>query len=187
MKTLKTAFGEFGPFATIETLADRYRCDGIDYPFAVVREASVDGTPPGPPPPRRRKLRHQRSRQGHGQRLQGRRHDTLEVCQALLPKMAEFGIGQLINGQTWVHVGRGVQANPINRLLTIDKRGTRAGILQAAVSALGELAGAAGGAVTGGLWKVGAIVLAVLLLPAAPASVRPCGWRSPCATRRWPT
>jgi len=32
------------------------------------------------------------------------------------------------------------------------------------VSALGELAGAAGGAVTGGLWKVGAIVLAVLLL-----------------------
>lgn len=32
------------------------------------------------------------------------------------------------------------------------------------MSALGELAGAAGGAVTGGLWKVSAIVLAVLLL-----------------------
>jgi hypothetical protein len=32
------------------------------------------------------------------------------------------------------------------------------------VSALSDLAGAAGGAVTGGLWKVGAIVLAVLLM-----------------------
>jgi hypothetical protein len=32
------------------------------------------------------------------------------------------------------------------------------------VSALGDLAGAAGGAVTGGLWKVGAILLAGLLL-----------------------
>ena len=32
------------------------------------------------------------------------------------------------------------------------------------MSTLGELAGAAGGAVTGGLWKVATIVLAVLLL-----------------------
>lgn len=32
------------------------------------------------------------------------------------------------------------------------------------MSALGDLAGAAGGAVTGGLWKVGAILLAGLLL-----------------------
>jgi hypothetical protein len=32
------------------------------------------------------------------------------------------------------------------------------------VSALGELAGAAGGAVAGGLWKIGTIVLAMLLL-----------------------
>lgn len=32
------------------------------------------------------------------------------------------------------------------------------------MSAIGDLAGAAGGAVTGGLWKVGAIVLAVLML-----------------------
>jgi len=51
MKTLKTTFGDFGPFTTIETLADRYRCDGIDYPFAVVGSATVDGTPPAPPPP----------------------------------------------------------------------------------------------------------------------------------------
>jgi hypothetical protein len=53
-----------------------------------------------------------------------------EVCQALLPKMAEFGIEQLINELTWVHVGRGKQANPINRVLTIDKHGTRPGIVQ---------------------------------------------------------
>jgi hypothetical protein len=32
------------------------------------------------------------------------------------------------------------------------------------MSALGDMAGAAGGAVAGGLWKVGAIVFAVLLL-----------------------
>jgi hypothetical protein len=32
------------------------------------------------------------------------------------------------------------------------------------MSALGDVVGAAGGAVTGGLWKVGAIVLAVLLV-----------------------
>ena len=35
------------------------------------------------------------------------------------------------------------------------------------MSALGELAGAAGGAMVGGLWKVGAIVLAILLLVTA--------------------
>ncbi|MFS2007980.1 D-Ala-D-Ala carboxypeptidase family metallohydrolase [Duganella sp. CT11-25] len=53
----------------------------------------------------------------------------IEVCQALLPKMAEFGIEQMINELTWVHVGRGKQANPINRVLTIDKHGTRPGIV----------------------------------------------------------
>lgn len=53
-----------------------------------------------------------------------------EVCQALLPKMAEFGIEQLINELTWTHVGRGVQAHAVNRVLTIDKHGTRPGILQ---------------------------------------------------------
>jgi hypothetical protein len=53
-----------------------------------------------------------------------------EVCQALLPKMAEFGIEQLINEGTWVHVGRGKQAKAVNQVLTIDRHGTRAGILQ---------------------------------------------------------
>ena len=53
-----------------------------------------------------------------------------EVCQALLLKMTEFGIGQLINELTWVHVGRGKPANPINRVLTIDSHGTRPNILR---------------------------------------------------------
>lgn len=53
-----------------------------------------------------------------------------EVCQALLPKMDEFGIGQLINEVTWVHVGRAMPAKVINRVLTIDRHGTRAGILK---------------------------------------------------------
>ena len=53
-----------------------------------------------------------------------------QVCQALLPKLDEFGIGQIINELTWVHVSTRMVAKPINRIITIDSRGTRAGILQ---------------------------------------------------------
>ena len=53
-----------------------------------------------------------------------------QVCQALLPKLDEFGIGQIINELTWVHVSTRPVAKPINRIITIDGRGTRAGILQ---------------------------------------------------------
>lgn len=53
-----------------------------------------------------------------------------QVCQALLPKLDEFGIGQIINELTWVHVSTRTVAAPINRIITIDGRGTRAGILQ---------------------------------------------------------
>lgn len=53
-----------------------------------------------------------------------------EVCQALLPKMDEFGIGQLINELTWVHVGRAMPAKVINRVITIDSHGTRPGIVR---------------------------------------------------------
>lgn len=53
-----------------------------------------------------------------------------EACVALAPMMTELGIEQLINEGTWVHVGRTKQAKMVNRVLTIDKRGTRAGILQ---------------------------------------------------------
>lgn len=51
------------------------------------------------------------------------------VCQMLLPKLDEFGIGQLINELTWVHVSRKPQAKEVNRVITIDKLGTRAGIV----------------------------------------------------------
>jgi len=53
-----------------------------------------------------------------------------QVCQALLPKLDEFGIGQIINELTWVHVSTKMVARPINRIITIDRYGTRAGILQ---------------------------------------------------------
>jgi len=52
------------------------------------------------------------------------------VCQSLLPKLDEFGIGQLINEGTWVHVSRKPQARKINRVITIDKLGARAGIVE---------------------------------------------------------
>ena len=53
-----------------------------------------------------------------------------DVCKILLPKLDAFGIGQLINELTWVHVSRRPQAKEINRVITIDKLGTRAGIVQ---------------------------------------------------------
>ena len=53
-----------------------------------------------------------------------------QVCQALLPKLDEFGIGQIINELTWTHVSTKMVAKPINRIITIDRHGTRAGILQ---------------------------------------------------------
>lgn len=51
------------------------------------------------------------------------------VCKTLLPHLDEFGIGQLINELTWVHVSRKPQAKEVNRVITIDKLGTRAGIV----------------------------------------------------------
>lgn len=53
-----------------------------------------------------------------------------DVCQMLVPKLDAFGIGQLINELTWVHVSRKPQAKEINRVITIDKLGTRAGLVQ---------------------------------------------------------
>lgn len=53
-----------------------------------------------------------------------------DVCQALLPKLDEFGIGQLINEMTWVHGSRSTPAKAINRVITIDRHGTRPGIVR---------------------------------------------------------
>lgn len=61
MKALTTASGNFGPFQTIEVLADRYRCDNTDLPFSVVGQGQIvdadtivwpaPSTPPAPVPP----------------------------------------------------------------------------------------------------------------------------------------
>lgn len=56
MKALTTSSGNFGPFHTIEVLADRYRCDNADLPFTVVGtgdivEADTITWPEPPAPP----------------------------------------------------------------------------------------------------------------------------------------
>lgn len=54
MKKIATPAGEFGPYADVQTLDDRYRCDGADLPFSVVGEGTVSdwqGPLPEPPPP----------------------------------------------------------------------------------------------------------------------------------------
>jgi len=58
----------------------------------------------------------------------------LEVCRALAPAVDVLKIGQLIyefgspNGGGWIHVSTRIPDKIINRVLTIDKRGTMAGI-----------------------------------------------------------
>ena len=56
MKALTTPAGTFGPFASIETLSDRYRCDNTDLPFSVVGQGEIVESntitwpePPAPP------------------------------------------------------------------------------------------------------------------------------------------
>lgn len=58
MKAVKTTSGNFGPFATIEVLSDRYRCDNTDLPFTVVGQGEIVEAdtitwpePPAPPVP----------------------------------------------------------------------------------------------------------------------------------------
>jgi len=51
MKQLNSTAGVFGPFSTIETLADRYRCDGVDYQFAVIGAATIEDYVAPPPEP----------------------------------------------------------------------------------------------------------------------------------------
>ena len=52
MKKIMTASGVFGPYESVQTLDDRYRCDGADLPFSVVGVGAVsewDGPLPIPP------------------------------------------------------------------------------------------------------------------------------------------
>jgi hypothetical protein len=53
MKKITTPTGVFGPYQTVEVMADRYRCDGADMPFTVIGEGSVEDASPEdfPPPP----------------------------------------------------------------------------------------------------------------------------------------
>lgn len=48
MKKLITSVGQFGPFESIQTLADRYRCDdAVDLVFSVVGASSIADVEPG--------------------------------------------------------------------------------------------------------------------------------------------
>lgn len=54
MKKITTPAGKFGPYESVEILADRYRVDGpSDLPFSVVGQGNitdaVDGDFPSPP------------------------------------------------------------------------------------------------------------------------------------------
>ena len=51
MKQLNSVAGVFGPFSVIETLSDRYRCDGVDFQFSVIGDATIEDyvAPPAPP------------------------------------------------------------------------------------------------------------------------------------------
>jgi hypothetical protein len=51
MKQLTSAAGVFGPFSNIETLDDRYRCDGADYQFSVIGDATIEDYVAPPPAP----------------------------------------------------------------------------------------------------------------------------------------
>lgn len=57
------------------------------------------------------------------------------VARALAPHLETLGIGQLINefpgASGWVHVSTRTPANPINRIITISRAGTVAGIVGA--------------------------------------------------------
>lgn len=54
----------------------------------------------------------------------------LEICKALEPFIGELGIGQLIHEfGRWVHTSDHPVVNPINRVITIDRFGTRAGLV----------------------------------------------------------
>lgn len=52
-----------------------------------------------------------------------------KIAMFLKDHVDQLGIGQLIHEfGTWVHCGVSIPANPINRVITIDRYGTRAGI-----------------------------------------------------------
>lgn len=53
-----------------------------------------------------------------------------EICKIIEPKLDEFGIGQLINEPSWVHISRKKPPKENNRILTINKYGIHLGIIE---------------------------------------------------------
>lgn len=51
MKALITASGQYGPFTTITQAADRWVCDGAEYQFSVIGDATIGEYTPPPAPP----------------------------------------------------------------------------------------------------------------------------------------
>ena len=51
MKALITATGQYGPFTSITQGADRWLCDGAEYQFDVIGDATIGDYVPPPPPP----------------------------------------------------------------------------------------------------------------------------------------
>lgn len=55
--------------------------------------------------------------------------DPYAICSALAPHVSQLGIGQLIQEfGSWTHVSTRLPDKLINRVITIDRTGTRAGI-----------------------------------------------------------
>lgn len=54
---------------------------------------------------------------------------AFQLATILAPLVGELGIGQLIHEfGSWVHVSTRVPSKPVNRIITISRRGTEAGI-----------------------------------------------------------
>jgi hypothetical protein len=54
-----------------------------------------------------------------------------EICKALEPALDELGIAQIIfEFDSWVHVSRLPQSKVLNRILTVNKKGTTIGIIR---------------------------------------------------------
>jgi zinc D-Ala-D-Ala carboxypeptidase len=54
-----------------------------------------------------------------------------DICRELAPAMSMLGIGQIIyEFESWVHVSTRIPDKVINRIITINKDGTHAGIVE---------------------------------------------------------
>jgi hypothetical protein len=54
MKALITSTGQYGPFTSITQGADRWVCDGAEYQFGVIGDATIGEYVAPPPPPKTR-------------------------------------------------------------------------------------------------------------------------------------